>query len=288
MSRDRNEVARETGVAAVEAIRRKLARKAASLIRLDPDAANVALELGLVDRKWLDNPGNAPISTSGPYDVLERFWERAVEQRPSRISSLGLGAAQLLAGRMAPPSGRLESLAVVFTDLEGFTAFTADFGDGAALALLKEHHRLAGPIIRRDGGRIVKRIGDGLLCTFTDPQGGLRAAVELRGTAPSPLKLRAGVHVGEAIVSSDDVIGHAVNIAARVTETAKGRSVLATQESVDAAGPTPGVRVKGKPRARRLKGITDKVVIVELVEDRSHEGHAATRGCSGASSDPPR
>lgn len=270
MSRDRNEAAREAGVAAVEAFRRKLARRAASLIRLDPDAADVALELGLVDRDWLDNPGNVPISTSGPYDVLERFWERAVEQRPSRISSLGLGAAQLLAGRLTPPAGRLESLAVVFTDLEGFTSYTAEFGDGAALDLLKHHHRLAGPIIRREGGRVVKRIGDGLLCTFTNPQGGLRAAVGLLGTAPSPLKLRAGVHVGEAILSAGDVIGHAVNVAARVTETARGGSAVATQEAVDAAGPTRGMRVKGKPRARRLKGITEKVVVVELAEDVSH------------------
>jgi adenylate cyclase len=256
--------ARDVGAAAFVALRRNLARKAASLIRRDPDAADVALELGLVDRSWLDNPGKVPISTSGPYEVLERFWERAVEQRPSRLASLGLGAAQLLSGRMTPPSGRAESLAVVFTDLEGFTGFTAEYGDEAALTLLKEHHRDAGPIVRREGGRIVKRLGDGLLCTFANPQGGLRAAVELLGTAPPPLRLRAGVHVGEAIVSSDDVIGHAVNVAARVAETARGGSVLATQEAIDAAGPTPGVRVKGKPRPRRFKGIADRIVVSEM------------------------
>ena len=260
-------MAREAGAAAVDAFRRRLAHKAASLIRRDPEAANVALELGLVDRKWLEDPAGEPMSTSGPYDVLERFWERAVEQRPSRISALGLGAAQLLSGRMATPAGGPESLAVVFTDLEGFTTYTADFGDDAALALLKEHHRLARPIIRREGGRIVKRIGDGLLCTFPTPQGGVRAAVELIGTAPSPLKLRAGVHVGDAIVSADDVIGHAVNVAARVAETARGGSAVATQEAIAAAGPVPGVRVKGKPRARRLKGLAEKVVIVELVPE---------------------
>ena len=259
-----SESAREVGAATLESLRRKLARQAASLIRRDPEAAGVALELGLVDRTWLDSPGKVPITTSGPYEVLERFWERAVEQRPSRFSSLGLGAAQLLAGRLAPPSGRAESLAVVFTDLEGFTSYTAEFGDAAALELLKEHHRVAGPVIRQEGGRIVKRIGDGLLCTFSSPQGGLRAAVRLIGTAPAPLRLRAGVHVGEAIVSSDDVIGHAVNVAARVAETARGGSVVATQEAIDAAGPTRGVQIRGKPRARRFKGIAERVVTMEL------------------------
>ena len=269
MNPDRSESAREVGAAAVESLRRTFARKAASLIRRDPEAADMALELGLVDRSWLEDPGKGPISTSGPYDVLERFWERAVEQRPSRISSLGLGAAQLLVGRLVPPSGKAESLAVVFTDLEGFTAYTAEYGDAAALDLLKEHHRVAGPIVRREGGRIVKRIGDGLLCTFTNSQGGLRAAVELIGTAPAPLRLRAGVHVGEAIVSADDVIGHAVNIAARVAETARGGSAMASQEAVDAAGPTLGVQVKGKPRSRKFKGISERVEVLELVPDIS-------------------
>jgi adenylate cyclase len=155
----------------------------------------------------------------------------------------------------------------MFTDLEGFTGFTQEYGDEAALTLLKEHHRDAGPIVRREGGRIVKRIGDGLLCTFGSAQGGLRAAVALIGTAPAPLRLRAGVHVGEAIVSSDDVIGHAVNIAARVAETAEGGVAFATQEAVNAAGPTPGVRIKGKPRSRRFKGIAERVVVVELEPD---------------------
>ncbi|HET7523799.1 MAG TPA: adenylate/guanylate cyclase domain-containing protein [Acidimicrobiales bacterium] len=256
--------AREVGASTVDAVRRRLARKAASLIRRDQEAADVALELGLIDRAWLAAPDKAPIATAAPTEILERFWERAVEQRPSRISSLGLSAAQLIAGRLTPPSGRQEALAVLFTDLEGFTSFTALHGDEAALQLLQEHHRRAGPIIRRSGGRIVKRLGDGLLCTFANPSGGLLAAVELLNTAPDPLKLRAGVHVGEAIVSSDDVIGHVVNVAARVAETAAGGRAVATQDAIDAAGPTPGVQTVGKPRARRLKGISERVMVVEI------------------------
>lgn len=260
--------AREAGEAALGAVRRLLARKAADIILHDPEAADVALEMGLVDRRWLENPGRAPISTAGPSEVIERFWERAVETRPSRLSTLGLGAAQLLTSRLSPHTGRTESMTVVFTDLEGFTTFTARHGDEAALALLKDHHREAGPIVRREGGRIVKHIGDGLLCTFSDPQGGLRAAVNLLHAAPEPLRLRAGVHVGEAIVSVDDVIGHVVNVAARVAETAHGGHAVATLDTVEAAGPTPGV-VVGRSRSRRLKGITDRVTLVEISRDPS-------------------
>lgn len=258
--------ARQAGEAAVGAVRRLLARKAAEMILQDREAADVALEMGLVDRRWLENPGRAPIATAGPSEVIERFWERAVETRPSRLSSLGLGAAQLLASRLAPPSGRPETMTVVFTDLEGFTAFTDRHGDEAALALLQDHHRIAGPMIRREGGRIVKHIGDGLLCTFNDPQGGLRAAVELLDSAPEPLRLRAGVHLGEAIASADDIIGHVVNVAARVAETAKGGQAVATLGTVEAAGPTSGV-VVGRARSRRLKGITERVTVVDVSRD---------------------
>lgn len=260
--------AREAGEAAFGAVRRLLARKAAEIILHDPEAAEMALEMGLVDRRWLENPGRAPLSTAGPSEVIERFWERAVESRPSRLSTLGLGTAQLLSSRLSPRTGRAESISVVFTDLEGFTSFTAREGDEAALALLRDHHRQAGPIVRREGGRIVKHIGDGLLCTFSDPQGGLRAAVALLDAAPRPLRLRAGVHVGEAIVSVDDVIGHVVNVAARVAETAQGGHAVATRVSVDAAGPTTGV-VAGKPRFRRLKGITERIELVEVSRDPS-------------------
>jgi adenylate cyclase len=258
--------AREVGAKALAAVRRKLARRAAEIIRDDPEAAAVALEIGLIDRRWLEDPGRSPVTTVGPSQMVERFWEKAVETRPSRLAQLGLGAAQLLSSRLSTPSGRPEPVSVVFTDLEGFTAFTDRHGDEAALALLRDHHREAGPIIRREGGRIVKHIGDGMLCTFGDPAGALRAAVALLETGPEPLRLRAGVHTGEALVGPDDVIGHVVNVAARVAETAAGGQAVATQETLDAAGPTPGL-VTGRPRRRRLKGIADRVTLVEVSRD---------------------
>jgi adenylate cyclase len=256
--------ARDAGVTAVDAARRLLARKAAELIRRDPEAAEVAREMGLVDSGWLEDPGRARLATIGPAEVCQRFLERVVGQRPSRLSTLGLGAAQLLGNQLtSPPAGRVHALTVLFTDLEGFTSYTAEHGDEAALALLQEHHRAAGPVVRREGGRIIKRLGDGLLCTFPSPAGGIQAAVDLLATAPHPVQLRAGVHQGDAIVSGDDIIGHAVNVAARVTEIARGGHALATRDAIEAAGPLPGIKV-GKTRARRLKGISEKVAVAEI------------------------
>jgi adenylate cyclase len=256
--------AREAGAATLAALRRATARKAAEMIRNDPDDAATALEIGLVDREWLEKPGQGPISSSAPTDILRRFLERSVELRPSKLSSLGLSAIQLLSSNDGDGvDGTPKVVTVVFTDLEGFTAYTDANGDPAALALISEHHRLAGPIVREWNGKIVKHLGDGLLCTFGDPSSGVRAALALQGSAPAPLRLRAGVHMGEATVTRDDVVGHVVNVAARVCETARGGQVLASADVCGSAGDTPGVRF-GKVKSRRMKGVKAPVGVCEV------------------------
>ena len=265
MSEGRGGRARETGAVALQALRRATARKAAEMIRSNADDAATALEMGLVDRTWLDEPGQGPISSTAPTEILRRFLERSVERRPSKLSSLGLTAVQLLSsGGDGAPSGAARDVVVLFTDLEGFTAFTDAQGDPAALALIDEHHRLAGPIVRQWNGKIVKHLGDGLLCTFADASSGVRAALDLLGTAPAPLRLRAGVHTGEAMVSRTDVVGHVVNVAARVCEHAGGGEVWVTAEVADAAGEVPGVRF-GRVKSRRLKGVKTPVGLIEVV-----------------------
>jgi class 3 adenylate cyclase len=264
--------AREAGAATLAALRRATARKAAEMIRSDPDDAATALEIGLVDEEWLHAPGERPISSSAPGDILRRFLERTVERHPSKLSSLGLTAVQLLSSGDegnggAGGSGATKVLTVVFTDLEGFTAYTDDHGDAAALALIDEHHERATPMVRRWGGRIVKHLGDGLLCTFPKPASGLRAALDLQASAPDPLRLRAGVHMGEVVTVKNDVVGHMVNVAARVCETAKGGQVLATAEVVEAAtgsgGEVAGVRL-GRMKSRRMKGVKTPVRLCEV------------------------
>ena len=256
------ELARATGEATVEGLRRVLARKAARLIRSDPQEAAKAIEMGLVDRRWLERPGEGPVSTTTPAEVLERYLQRAVEQRPSRLGSLGLNAVQLLSWHGLSEEGDSQTVTVVFTDLEGFTAYTDKHGDDAALALIQEHHRLAGPAVRRGGGRIVKHLGDGLMCTFARPDGAVWAAIELLDSAPAPLRLRAGLHIGEAIVSRADVVGQVVNVAARVTDVARGGQVLVTAALADEAGTMPGIEF-GRPKLRRLKGISERVGVCE-------------------------
>ena len=62
------------------------------------------------------------------------------------------------------------------------------------VALLAEHHRVIGPIVRSRGGKVVKRLGDGLMLSFPSPEAAVLAAIELleRGAgAAAPAGRRA-------------------------------------------------------------------------------------------------
>lgn len=182
------------------------------------------------------------------------------------LGSIGLNALQLLAYEHpidGKPDTRQNPVSIVFTDLEGFTRFTSRHGDDAALSLLADHHRVIGPIVRSRGGKVVKRLGDGLMLSFPSAESAVLAALELLDVPPDELRLRAGVHAGEAVVTKNDLIGHDVNLAARVAAAAKGGQVLATVAVRDAVGDLRGVTF-GRARRRSFKGVEQAVQVCSV------------------------
>lgn len=243
------------------AAQRKVAGRVIAILRQRDPAllANMA-EIGVVRREWLEGEGEGPISVATPLEVVQRLLERSIEQQPSLLATLGLSAIQVLnSPGEEGHAGTSARMTVVFTDLEGFTRFTAKQGDEAASQLLATHHQAVGPVVRSRGGRTVKRLGDGLLLTFPEPEAAVLAALELVEGEPVPLRLRAGIHLGDVVMTRDDVIGHVVNVAARVTESAKGGEVLVTAAVRDAAAPHLAGVAFGPARSRRFKGIGEPV-----------------------------
>src|SRR5437763_13036256 len=195
--------AKRAGRQALRGLKGTLAQRIAAMLQRDPELTSEMVELGLVRREWLDDPASEPMSTAGPMEVAERGLERSVEQRPSVLSKLGLSTIQQLSSSSAgtQEEGMPSRLAVVFTDIEGFTAFTAREGDEAASQLLAEHYRQVGPVVRSRGGHIMKRLGDGLLLTFPESEAAVLACLELVDLEAKPLRVRAGIHVGEVVVA---------------------------------------------------------------------------------------
>jgi adenylate cyclase len=129
--------------------------------------------------------------------------------------------------------------AIVFTDLAGFTEFTAIRGDEAALELLGVQDRLVGDTIQ-GRGRVVKELGDGLMLWFDDPCQAVDAALALQERFDEqsakdnlPLWVRIGVHYGQAAQRGSDLVGHDVNVAARVADLAAPGEVLISEAAAE-------------------------------------------------------
>lgn len=260
---------RERGARAVATVRASLNERAASLIKEYPEFAAGTAEVGLVDRAWLEDPTNHPIRTATNLDVVQRFLERSIEREPSLIAGLGLNVIQMLS---IEADNILEGdqpipMTIMFTDLENFTAFTSREGDEAAREYLDRHHKLVGPIIRSRGGRVIKKLGDGLLISFGAPEGAVLAALEMVDAHTDDLRLRAGIHHGEAVMLGNDLVGNDVNIAARVTDVAKGGEILVTKDVRDTVGPLPTVSF-GRARRKSFKGVDGTVSVSRVTHVR--------------------
>jgi adenylate cyclase len=247
----------ETGESTVQRLRRTGAARLAELLQRDAALRARAVEFGLVRPEWIDRPDEEQMLGAKPLDVVERFLAREVDVRPSTLSALGLSAIQVLAaGRdRAVAEGVADDLTVVFTDLEGFSSYTEREGDENAGRVIDEHQRVVGRIVRSRGGRVVKHLGDGTLVTFAGPEAAVLAGLELVEQHTDPLRLRVGMHCGEVrVLRNHDVLGHVVNVAARVVNAASGGEVVVTGAVRDSAAQMPDVAF-GPPKKQDLKGL---------------------------------
>ncbi len=135
---------------------------------------------------------------------------------------------------------------VAFTDIVGFTEFNALQGDAAALALLDTQAKLVADGMP-EGARVVKELGDGLLLWFPDACAALESALDLQArfedrsaAAEAPLWVRIGMHWGHPTPRGLDIVGHDVNLAARIVDAAGAGEVVLSEATLRVIG--DGVR----------------------------------------------
>src|SRR5689334_20785244 len=114
-------------------------------------------------------------------------------------------------------------------DVVGFSTMSAR-DEEHALSLLNARMATAQGLVKHHRGRVFKLTGDGLLAEFVSPVEAVRAALEIQEAmraANDPagpndqLVLRIGVNLGDVVESGDDLMGDAVNVAARLESIAK-------------------------------------------------------------------
>jgi class 3 adenylate cyclase len=164
--------------------------------------------------------------------------------------------------------GDLE-MALLFTDLVGFSAWALAAGDAAVLELLREVGSAVEDVITSHEGRIVKRLGDGLMATFLSAEEAVEAAldaqdaihgIEIDGYAP---RMRAGVHWGSPRKLGGDYLGVDVNVAARVAAAAKGGQILVSDALLARIDRRDDLR-SGRPKRLRADGTPSGLRVVSV------------------------
>lgn len=117
---------------------------------------------------------------------------------------------------------------VVMTDIVASTRRAAAAGDTDWSSTLDSHDEIAWALADEHAGTIVKSTGDGILARFTNPSEAVAFAAELQAQlAQLDLEIRCGIHSGEIeLRDTGDIVGIAVNLAARVEHAADDGTVL--------------------------------------------------------------
>jgi adenylate cyclase len=216
-----------------------LARLRGAAIALDTQPGLLASARRLRRRLPGDDRFGDPLSTSGdgPAQRVARGVSALRPERESLLREIGFTGLQLWQS-VSEATGRGrgdQALAILFTDLVGFSSWALQAGDGPALELLREVDHACKVAIEAHRGQIVKRLGDGLMATLPTAQAAVEAAleaqealggIEVAGYRP---RMRAGVHWGRPRPIGDDFLGVDVNIAARVADAAKPGDVLVSE-----------------------------------------------------------
>jgi serine/threonine-protein kinase len=163
---------------------------------------------------------------------------------------------------------RTENLAIVFTDIVGYTARTSRQTREENARLLAEHDRLLLPIVRAFGGRRIKSIGDALLLAFRSPTDSVlcgmamqdRLARHAAGSAEAErLVIRVAINLGEVRLERGDIFGEPVNVAARLEhETPPGEVWLTDAVQLSMNRAEVGLEEVG---TRELRGVSQPVRI---------------------------
>ena len=168
---------------------------------------------------------------------------------------------------MAKEHAQRRLAAILAADVVGYSRLMERDESGTLAALKSRRKRVLVPLVAKNGGRIFKVTGDGVLIEFASAVNAVQCAIELQQEMAAAnrdvpegghIVLRIGINLGDVMVEDSDLYGDGVNIAARLEAIADPGSILLSATAHD--------YVKNKVAARfddigsqNLKNITESV-----------------------------
>jgi adenylate cyclase len=186
-------------------------------------------------------------------------------------------------------TGEAKTVAVLFSDIRGFTSLTERTRPYDLLHMLNRYLHGVGEAILGNGGHIDKYMGDGVMAVFgLEGEGAghaarrsVAAALQMRQALAAfnayateqygeQFEMGVGIHVGQAVLGevghpsrrASTVLGDVVNTAARIEAATKGRAPVLVSQAV--AGHLEGVAL-GREFEVTLRGKALPLGLVEVV-----------------------
>jgi class 3 adenylate cyclase len=216
--------------------------------------------------------------------LATRGGSRHHSHRPHEISSVDEIAESVESERpslrsAAAPDG---TVTILFSDIEGSTTLNERLGDVRWLELLREHNRLVRGQVAEWDGFEVKVQGDGFMIAFPSARRAIGCAVATQaaiedalGSHPDgPVRVRIGLHTGEAIREESDFYGKNVAVAARVAAVAQGGEILVSSV-VKALVESSGDVSFSEPREVTLAGLAGTHLVYEVLRPARQAPSAA-------------
>jgi class 3 adenylate cyclase len=235
---------------------------------------------------WFDNGADFVLRTTGVFVIERGHWRIAHWH-----NSIGIANEEAIGVSLTTSIQRTEravrdarpdvetaaapdgTVTLMFSDIESSTVLLERLGDTEFMALLAWHDAIVRDTAKEHRGYIVKSQGDGFMIAFPSTAFALRCgsaiqqrlATSYQGTR---MRVRIGLHAGEALRHSDDFYGRTVVIAARIADLALGGEILVS-ELVHELARGLGTFHFGEPRTAHLKGLDGEFHLYPL-DQESH------------------
>ena len=163
-----------------------------------------------------------------------------------------------------------QNLAVLFADISDSTKLYSTLGDNAARGVVNACLSQVSGVVERFKGRVVKTIGDEVMCVFRRADDAVLAASEMQSSVEARrpgkyhVQLHIGLHYGPVLVEDNDVFGDTVNAAAYLTAVAAAEQILTTEATE--RNLSPELRAMVRPVFKAvLKGSTEESTVYQVV-----------------------
>jgi len=171
-----------------------------------------------------------------------------------------------------PSVEQASTLAIVFADVCGSTRLYELHGDAKARKMIGRCIDLMTESTGKHGGRLIKTIGDEVMCSFPTADDAAAAALDMQEQVSGAsmtgggggMAIHVGFHFGPVVLEHGDVYGDAVNLASRMVNLSKRDQILTTAATVAQLSPEWQKATRQVDRAA-VRGKTDEIDVYELI-----------------------